>query len=54
MRDASRFSPARIKRCLGILMEADVKLKSSRADNRVILETAIARMMLADAQEARG
>lgn len=53
MRDASRFSPRKIKKCLGILMEADVKLKSSRADDRIILETALARMMLADAQEAR-
>ncbi|MBC5788034.1 DNA polymerase III subunit delta [Clostridium facile] len=53
MRDCSRFSMGQIKRCLDCLMEADIKLKSSRVDHRIILETAVGKMILAR-QEVKG
>ncbi|MCI9272704.1 MAG: DNA polymerase III subunit delta [Clostridiales bacterium] len=45
-RDGKRLSMDTLRRSLRLLLEADVKLKSSRVDNRVILEQMIAQLKL--------
>ena len=50
-RDAPRFSVALLRDYLDILLDTDVKLKSARTDARVLLETAIARMLVRRAKE---
>lgn len=46
MRDCSRFSMPQIRACVEILAEADRKLKSSRVDKRILLETALGKMIV--------
>ncbi|MCL2089100.1 MAG: DNA polymerase III subunit delta [Oscillospiraceae bacterium] len=45
--DLDRFSDSRIKDCMRILFEADRMLKLSKADNRIVIEQAAARMIAA-------
>lgn len=49
--DASKLSIPQIRKCLDILAEADKMLKSSRADNRFILEKAMMQLLLASNEE---
>ena len=37
-RDCARLSVSMLRECLEVLAEADTRLKSSRADKRVVLE----------------
>lgn len=45
-RDCSSVSVSRLHKCIEILGDADIKLKSSRADSRLVLETAITKMLI--------
>ena len=45
MRDCSRIPIERLRACIEILSKCDADMKSSRADQRVLLETAIAQML---------
>lgn len=46
-RDGKRLSMETLRQSLRLIVEADVKLKSSRVDNRVILELLIAQLKMA-------
>lgn len=52
-RDCARFSMEQIRWCIHCLMNADYRLKSSRVENRIILETAIGEMMLPSSKGER-
>ena len=40
------MTTAQIKRCLDLLLEADLSLKGSRLEPRLVLETLVARLLL--------
>lgn len=44
-RDCSNVLPKRVRRCMSVLCEADIAMKSLRTDNRLILEEAVAKML---------
>ncbi len=44
-RDSSRVSVKQIRKCMLLLSEADIEIKSLRTDNRIILEKAVAGML---------
>lgn len=44
---AKKMTTAQIKRCLDLLLEADLALKGSRLEPRLVLETLVARLLLA-------
>ncbi len=44
-RESSEFVAKRIRRCMKILSQADIAMKSQRTDNRLILEKAIVQML---------
>lgn len=46
-RDARKLSLETLKTCLQLLLEADLALKGSRLEGRLILETLVARLLLA-------
>lgn len=50
-RDAARFSSAQIRRCVCVLCETDLALKSSRTPPRITLEQMLGEMRLAAARE---
>lgn len=43
---AKKMTTAQIKRCLDLLLEADLALKGSRLEPRLVLETLVARLLL--------
>ena len=45
-RDCSSISVSRLRRCIKILGDTDIKLKSSRIDSKLLLETAITEMLI--------
>lgn len=45
-RDSNNITTENIKKCLDILMDTDVKLKSTRADKRIVMEELISKLML--------
>ncbi len=45
-RDCRKYTLEQLRRCLEVLAEADEALKSTRTDNRIILEKCMAQMML--------
>lgn len=49
--DAEKLSVGQLRKCLDILAEADKMLKSSRTDNRFILEKAMMQLLLASNEE---
>lgn len=46
-RSARRMTSGDIQACLGLLLEADMALKGSRLDSRLVLETLVSRLLLA-------
>lgn len=44
-KESSEFIPRRIRRCMRILSQADIAMKSQRTDRRLILEKAIIQML---------
>lgn len=46
-RDARNISDEALARCMDILLETDLKLKSSKADDRLLLEELIAKLLVA-------
>ncbi len=44
-RDCRKIQPERLRACVGVLCELEEKLNSSAADERVLLETAIVKML---------
>ena len=46
-RDVRNMSMEQLRQSLRLILEADIRLKSSRVDNRVILEELIAQLRLA-------
>lgn len=52
MRNASGFSIKQIRKCIDALYEADLELKSSKLQDRTVLEKMLGKMMLyKEAQE---
>lgn len=49
--NAKRYTTATLRKILDILLQTDVKMKSSRADSRILLETLITGLMLAVREE---
>lgn len=45
-RSVGRTTPAKLRECMRLLAEADMKMKSSRADKQVLLEQTITRMLI--------
>lgn len=52
-RAARWMTPGNIKECLDLLMEADLALKGSRLDSRLVLETLVGRLLLAAQRRRR-
>ncbi len=46
MNISRRISLENIRKCLTILQDADIKIKSSSCDDRIIIETAVTKMMM--------
>lgn len=53
-RDTANLSMERLRNCLEVLVEADVRLKSSQADKRVVLEECIVKLGLQEKTSASG
>lgn len=51
IRDVKRFSASHIRYCIGVLYNADIQLKSSKLDNRLILEQMLGKMQLMSINE---
>lgn len=45
MNDCRKFSAEKLRKCIGILAQTDIELKSLRTDSRLIVEKAIVRML---------
>ena len=45
--NAKKYSTAALRNALDILLQTDIKMKSTRAESRILLETLITRLMLA-------
>ncbi len=44
--DCGKISVSRLRRCMKILSDTDIALKSLRTDNKILLETAIGKMLI--------
>lgn len=49
--NAKKYSTTALRKVLDIILQTDIKLKSTRADSRILLETLITRLMLAVREE---
>ena len=45
--NSKRYSTSALRKALDIILQTDIKLKSTRADTKILLETLIAKLMLA-------
>ncbi|NLZ46952.1 MAG: DNA polymerase III subunit delta [Clostridiales bacterium] len=45
-RDSSNISPRSLRKCIEILSKTDIQIKSLRTDNRLLLEQAVAKMLI--------